>query len=809
MALPVDTASVETLADFSSPAKRWKMELQIARKPHDKWAERVKKIIRRYMDERMGTTEQSARRFNILWSNVQTLMPAIYARTPKPVVERRYLDRDQVGRVASMIAERALSYEMETGYFHPAIQQAVLDYLLGGRGTVWVRYEPTYSHASDKLTDVDAIEDMGEGSEGSEGGNDDGQESAAGDDGSNPQGGETDGDTEEGDDNDGDADVEVTTEKLCIDYVNWNDFLIPPARTWEEVTWVAKKAHLTRDELCDKFGKEQGDTIPLDHVPAEIEKDANAPGAVAFKKATIWEIWDKTTRKVYFVSEQYEGECLGEPDGYDDPLKLAGFWPCPKPLLATTSNESLIPVPDYAEYQDQAEQLDELTARINKLQEAIKAIGVYDASVPELRRLFEEGEENKLYPVDSWAAFAEKGGTAGAVSLLPIKELAEVLGKLYESRQQAKQDLYEITGISDIVRGQSNANETATAQNIKSNFATLRLDSRKADVANFCRDTIRIMGEMVAEHFSPKTLYEVSGYEQYAKEQFAPDVQGAPQQAPQTPQMGHNGGPPLNQPAMPPQGMMAPQPMQPSPEQLAALKASDTFDKAVALLRDEKQRGFRIEIETDSTVEPNRSQEKRDRTEFLTAATRFIAQAEQIAMMDPTIVPVLGKMLLFGVRAFPTARDLETSFEEWIAKAEQKATQPRPPKPDPEMIKAQTEQQRTQMDMQIAQQKAQLEAQTVGAKLQADQQSAEHDLQIKRQIAEIDLQMKQIDLQIKMKELEMKGQAMAMDHQAKAADMAMKSQQMGMESEASQREHALGLEMMAEKARQAEPEALA
>ena len=801
MAAPVDSASVETLADFTSPAQRWKKEIQIAMKPHDKWAKRVQKIIRRYMDERTGTTEQSARRFNILWSNIQTLMPAIYARTPKPVVERRYLDRDPVGRLASTLAERAISYEVETGYYHPAIQQAVLDYLLGGRGTVWVRYEPVYSHAGDKLTDADGIEDASEGTGG------DGAESASDDDGNDPQDDSSEGDTEGGDDNDGDADVEVLTERICVDYVNWNDFLIPPARTWEEVTWVAKRVHLTRDELTDKFG-DVGKSVPLDHIPAEIEKDANAPGAEAFKKATIWEIWDKTTRKVYFLSEQYEGDCLGKPDGYPDPLKLDGFWPCPKPLLATTSNETLIPVPDYAEYQDQAEQLDELTARINKLQEAIKAIGVYDASVPELRRLFEEGEENKLYPVDSWAAFAEKGGTAGAVSLLPIKELAEVLEKLYAARAQAKQDLYEITGISDIVRGQSNAQETATAQNIKSNFATLRLDSRKADVAHFCRDTIRIMGEMIAEHFSPETLYDVAGYAQYAKDQFAPQQQAQPQQPPEAPQMGHNGGPPMDPSMQPPMGMLAPQP---SPEQIAADKAATLFDQAVKLLRDEKQRGFRIDIETDSTVEPDRSQEKKDRTEFITSTTQFIAQAEQIAMMDPTIVPVLGKMLLFGVRAFPTARDLETSFEEWITKAEQKAGQPRPPKPDPEMIKAQAEEKRAQMDMQAATQKAQI-----------DQQTAEHDLQIKRQIAEIDLQMKQIDLQIKMKELEMKGQAMVMDQQAKQADMAMQSQQMDMEAQRSQQEHSLGmeasqakhdmgLEMMAEKAKQAKqkPEARA
>lgn len=772
MAVPVDTASVSTLADAGSPAQRWKMELEIAKKPAKKWEDRGKKILRRYLDDRVGTTEETAKRFNILWSNIQTLQPAIYARAPKPVVERRYLDRDPVARLASMICERCIDYELKTGYYHASVSQAVQDYLLPGRGTCWVRYEPTYSHADDKLTDVEGIESGGQ----DEGGTaSDGDESSAGDDGSNPQDNTSDVEDDD-DDNDGDADVEVLTERLCVDYVHWTDFLTNVARTWEEVTWVAKRAYLTRDELIDKFGKEVGSAIPLDHAPAEApQKDANAPQMTLFKKATIWEIWDKTTKKVFFLAEHYEGDILGE---FDDPLKLKDFWPCPKPIFATITNDSIIPTPDYTEYQDQAEAMDELTARISKLVEAIKAIGTYDSSVPELRRLFEEGEENKLYPVDSWAAFAEKGGVAGAVSLLPVKELAEVLMQLYEAREKAKQDLYEVTGISDIVRGQTKSTETATAQQIKSNFATLRLDSRKAEVQRFCRDLVAIMGEMICEHFSPKTMYEISGFEQYAKDNFAPNPGDTPPMQPQQPpmplpppQMGDNGGPPMDdagapQTVGPPpplplpqgtpaQGMMGrPIVLGPSPEQMAAMQAAQRFEAAVALLRNDKLRGFKIDIETDSTVAPDQMQEKKDRTEFITAATQFIAQAEQIAAMDPTIVPLLGKMLLFGVRAFPTARDLESSFEEWINKAEIKAAQPRPPKPDPELIKAQAAaqamQQKAQIDQQQGQQKMQQDAQQAAA----DQQTAQIKAQAEAFKAQADMEMTKLNSVVEQQKAE-------------------------------------------------------
>jgi len=41
-----------------------------------------------------------------------------------------------------------------------------------------------------------------------------------------------------------------------------------------------------------------------------------------------------------------------ELDRKDDPLGLTEFFPCPMPLFATVTTGSLIPVPDYCEYQE-------------------------------------------------------------------------------------------------------------------------------------------------------------------------------------------------------------------------------------------------------------------------------------------------------------------------------------------------------------------------------------------------------------------------------------------------------------------------
>lgn len=715
MAIAADAQSVETTDEFGKNpegvARRWKTEIDLAKKDRQKWMKQVKDIVKRYRDER--AEKDDACRFNILWSNVQTLGPAIYAKPPQPIVERRFLDRDPIGRKACRILERTLIYQLEVSYFHRSIKLARDDYLLTAQGVAWIRYEPTYKMDEAKLSDVRQTE---------------GEEAQ--------------------------AYPTVADEKTCVDYVHWSDYLTSPARVEDEVTWKARRSFLTRAQIKKRFDKlspEALKKIPLDHSPAGMSKDdADKPENELLLKATVWEIWDKTEKKVIFLAEQFTDQPL---EVVDDPLSLEGFWPTPCPILGTVTNDSVIPVPDYHLYKDQAQELDDLTTRISLLTDAIRAAGVYDSSWPVLERLIEEGGENKLYPCDQWAAFAEKGGIPGAVSFLPIKEMAEVLIRLYEARQQVKNDLYEITGISDIVRGfSSGAAKTATEQRIKGQFANLRLTDRQNEMARFTRDTLAIMAEIIAEHFSPETIYLMSGYEQWGIEDHLP---------PEMPGMGHNGGPPMEgapqqQPAPggAPQGPAQPQPIQIPPEiqkqmlmEQAKAKAMEEFSQAIALLKDEKLRGFRIDVETDSTIEPDQQMEKQARVEFLTASSQFMEKALQAGMIEPELIPLLGKMLLFGVRGFRAGRELETAFEETITKMEEKAKQPKQPQPSPEEIKAKTEQQKLQMEMQMRQQEMQFE-------MAQKQEEAKRDAELKA----MEMEFKRQEHQMKMEELVRKSQ---------------------------------------------------
>lgn len=92
--------------------------------------------------------------------------------------------------------------------------------------------------------------------------------------------------------------------------------------------------------------------------------------------------------------------------------------------------------------------------------------------------------------------------------------------------------------------------------------------------------------------------------------------------------------------------------------------------------------------------------------EFLTAAGSFLERALPVAQQVPELAPLMGEMLLYGVRAFKGGRPMEAAFDDAIAKL----TAPKPPaqpQPDPEQVKMQGQMQIEQMRMQIEQAKMQ------------------------------------------------------------------------------------------------------
>jgi hypothetical protein len=604
------------------------------------WEGRADKIVKRYRDESRSRNNPQAK-FNILWSNVQTITPAVFARLPRPDVSRRFRDNDPIGRVASMMLERALEYEIEHyNDYASAMKQTVQDRLLGGRGTAWVRYEP-------HITGIKGgeAEDMPE----------DGLQVTE--------------DTDEAETEGGiyrENEERIEYECAPVDYVYWRDFGMTVARTWEEVTAVWRKVYMERPALVERFGEELGGKIPLDTKP-DTSKSFNQKMGEGSREALIYEIWDKTTGQVLWLSKSM-GKIL---DTRDDPLQLENFWPCPKPMFATLTTDSLIPVPDYVLYQDQARQLDTLADRIDGFIQALRVRGVYDASEPSLQRLFTEGENNALLPVKNYAAFSEKGGMAGAINLVDIAPIAAALQSSYQAMDQVKGQIYEIMGIADIQRGQTDPNETLGAQIIKSNNASGRLKTMQHEVVNFATALLQIKAQIICQHFTEDTIVKISGA------------------------------------------------MQLSPQDQALIP------QALALLKDEPAKNFRIEVTTDSMIYQDEQQEKQDRIEFLGAVSSFMQTALPVAQTSPELTPLLMEMLKFGVTAFKAGKGMEGLIDETADKfrAQAQAAEGQPKPPSPEM------------------QKLQMQAQMEQAKLQAQAQAKQAEMQMQVQMDQQKLQM--------------------------------------------------------------------
>lgn len=152
--------------------------------------------------------------------------------------------------------------------------------------------------------------------------------------------------------------------------------------------------------------------------------------------------------------------------------------------------------------------------------------------------------------------------------------------------------------------------------------------------------------------------------------------------------------------------------------------------QVLALLRDEKTRGYRIEIETDSTIEPDEQAEKKSRIEFTETCGKFLGEALPILQVTPQAAPMFEQVFLFLVRGFRAGRELEDTIETTMAAISQAAQQP---KPNPEQEKMQMESQKLQLEQQMHQQTLQLEQQKHEQTMQMEQLKHQNEMAMKAQ----------------------------------------------------------------------------
>ncbi|MEQ1574219.1 MAG: hypothetical protein ABL993_08235 [Vicinamibacterales bacterium] len=586
-------------AEMYSP-KWWLKQVASREKELDtKWRTGADKVVIRFLDRREDQVigdESDVSKYNIFWANTQILKSALYASPPKPTVTRQNADaKDDPARVASLMLERILSIGLskDESDMHEAFVVATEDRLVPGLGQVWLRYEV---------------------------------------------------ETEKFKAPDGTDQERITHEDVVTDYVYWRDFVWGAARTWKEVPWVARRCWMGRKAFVKRFDEARWKAV-RENSAQRVPNQEELPKGFAKGKAAVWEIWCAETNRAHWVCSEFEEDFL---DDRADPLELRDFFPCPRPLLGTHLSNDLVPRPDYAMAQDQYEELDTLNSRIAALTRALRVVGAYDKDNEELKRML-SGPELAMIAVENWAMLSEKGGMTKAVDWFPVDVVSKVLGELTLQRQQVIGQIYELTGVSDIMRGASNPRETLGAQKLKAQYSSVRLQLQQQDIAKFVRHAMRIKAEIVSRHMQPQTIVEQS-------------------------------------------------------QILSTENPPELVQAAMQLLKNSKMSQYRIEISEESLSMADYTAEREMRVEYLTAVGQFLSQAAGAMETMPQSVPYLLQMVQWVSASFRGSTQIEGVLDQAIESAKNNPPKPEQEKPDTSIqvatIKAQVDTQNNIRDNQ-------------------------------------------------------------------------------------------------------------
>lgn len=639
--------------------------------------------------------QKDQNQFNILFSNTETLAPALYNATPRPVVQRRFKDEDPVGAAAAKAGQRILEYLVDDGMsqyatFDELMKSAVLEGCVPGRGVTRFKYDATF----EKVQNAEAAE---------------GEEPADSDDGEAPLRPEA-------------VPEKVTYETVCGEEVPWDRVTFGYAKKWKDVPWVCFDHFMTPEDLKANFGPIANE-VPCSEVSATLDDSDDerqkSDKMEGVKGCWVHEFWDKRTKRVIFFTPNWPRAPLKL---VDDPLGLQGFFPTPQPFQIVAKISDMTPVALYKLYEEQAKELNKITARIIGLIEMCKVRGIYDGTVQGIEKVLGANEGDML-PAENVNALQTGQTLEKALWLMPIEKIVQVLQQLYVERQQCKQVIFEIIGLADIMRGSTQASETLGAQELKNQWGGLRLKRHQKEIARYARDSLRIMLEIAVTKLGEETLKAVTGLPYPTgseKEQMMMQVQQAAMMGQQVP-----------------------------PEMLEQLKTTPSWTDILQVLRNDLTRSYRIDIETNSTVDLEATDDKQQIAELLNAISQFLNGVSPLVEQGVMPFEIARDMLLAIVRRFRFGPELEEQLKQMKAPE---------PKPDP---KAQADLQRMQMEQQAKQQE-----------LAANEKTRAQEAAMREREMAMELEFKEREHEMRMIELARKSAEAERTHQLKLEQMA-------------------------------------
>jgi hypothetical protein len=458
--------------DPPKSARYWHNQIDAALGREKNWRKKADAVVARYMDERPIDNDVETRRINILWSNTEVLKSVLFAELGQPDVRRLFPAAGRatkVARTAALVMERSMVVCANHYDLDAELEDGIEDYLTRGRGQMWLEYSAEIVPDIDPATKEQRIDPAT-----------------------------------------GEPLDKVGYQSAELVHVCDTDWTHGPGKRWRQVPWVARMHLFTKDDFTGQFPDIDPDKlkIPFNFTLAEGKDRTDEQGAADFKRAKVWEIWDKVSKSRIYIADGYDWEI----ERTEDPYRLEGFFPCPPPLLSIKKTDNLVPQPEFCQYQDQAAELDRINQRLYTLVEALKYCGVYDASGDdETLAKLGDCEDGEFLPYKNMKALAQGGGLAAAFQVRDLAPIAAAVQTLAQRAVSLIQSIYEITGISDVIRGSTDPNETLGAQQLKAKFGSTRMQKRQKTVQRWVRNAHRLKAEIIAEHFERDNIVAMTG----------------------------------------------------------------------------------------------------------------------------------------------------------------------------------------------------------------------------------------------------------------------------------------------------------
>lgn len=632
--------------------------------------------------------------FPLYWASVRMIQPAIYSRTPIPVAEKMFKNLDDnIGRLAATSLEQLASFLTRSTAFDRVQYATRDDYIHAGKATNRVFFESEIEEKTEEIyyTPVQMADPQ----------NPQGQPVTVYVD---SQGKQPEPGAELLQDAEGKIYAESRTEALKqvgVELLPVYDYDIlhnPNARHEAEITFRAFRTPMMKEDAVKRFGKELADKLKYSTLKRDEEEeneDKGGKNAMPDLYAEVWEIWDKRTKSVYWVDRRYSKEIL---DSKPDPYKLKDFFPCPAFMLGTVGNQHMYVTPDHTQLEPIIQQVHAMSRRLKGLIRATRRKGIADIQLEELGRLAEDADEGDFLFLDKFVELIGDGGLEKLIKFFPTKEFVAAASEMAQVLQLYEQKFYDLYGIPDILRGVSDPQETASAQQLKGKFLSLRFSTVQREFQRLVRDDIELMCDLALRMFPQQKLMDIIGVNFWKSEE------------------------------------------------------KPLWGQVYLLLQNDQDRAVRINIETDSTITMNQNADIEQRNYLAKTIFEGVAQIAQAGQANPALMPLLMETLLLVVGGLQKGKDLEATARKVLTASLQAQQQPQqPPPPDPKMAQVQMQMQKNQMDAQLAGQKlqmAQAELQFKGQQLQVELQKIAASADNERTRTALDAQIAQFNSQL-------------------------------------------------------------